>query len=310
MITDLHFLRPMWFFALIPLIGLLTLSWYQAPKLLAWGEVCDSHLLKHLLHSKGQGKRMYSLLLLYLSAFFMVLSLTGPTWYKLPVPTYKPIQPRVIVLDMSDSMKEKDLTPDRLSRAKFKLSDLLAQKGNGQFGLVVFTGEPFVVSPLTDDGQTIASLLSTLTPEVMPVGGQNLEAALQEASQLIDDAGYNHGQLLVLTADTPSAAAIEKAKKLAQEGIYSSIVPVRADKDLNPLFQRFAKAGDGQLLQYSSDSSDIQNWLTHNDREVELVNGEQDDIPLWRDEGRWFLILALFFLVPIFQRGWLQRVAV
>lgn len=310
MMTDLHFLRPYWLLAIVPLIGLAVLLWRQTPRLQAWGDVCDSHLLEHLLQRKGQGKRMASMLFLFLSILFMILSIAGPTWYKLPVAIYKPVQPRVLVLDMSENMLEKDLSPDRLSRAKFKLHDLFAQKDVGQFGLVVFTGESFVVSPLTDDGQTISSLLSTLTPDIMPVAGQRLDSALTEASNMIKQAGFNQGQILVLTADAPSPDAIEMAKKLANENILSSIIPIRADKKLNPLFQRFATAGEGQLLMYSSDSSDLQHWLRLNGKKGEFALSQQDDVPLWRDEGRWFLILALLFLLPVFQRGWLQRVAV
>ena len=310
MIADFHFLRPWWLLTLIPLIGLGITLWKQSPKLHAWAEICDSHLLAHLLQKKGQGKRILSLGLLFSSTVFMVVSISGPTWYKLPVATYKPIQPRVLVLDLSDNMMTGDLTPNRLTRAKFKLHDLLTRKDVGQFGLIVFTGEPFVVSPLTDDGQTISSLLSILDPEIMPVGGQNLENALKEASSLIKQAGYNHGQILVFTADAPSSNAIETANKLADSGIESSIMPMRIDKKLNPLFQRFANSGRGQLLEYSSNSSDLEQWLSSSNREKEYALSKDDDIPLWRDEGRWFLIPALLLLLPVFQRGWLQRVGV
>lgn len=211
---------------------------------------------------------------------------------------------------MSDTMLTKDLSPDRLTRAKFKLHDLLAQKDVGQFALVVYTGEPFVVSPLTDDGQTIASLLSTLTPDIMPVTGQKLDSALIEASKLITQAGYQQGQILVLTANTPSAEAMETAKQLAGKGISSSIMPVKADTNLNPLYQRFANSGKGLLIPYSADSSDLEQWInaSRNIKNFEL--NDEDDVPIWRDEGRWFLIPALLLLLPLFQRGWLQRVAV
>lgn len=310
MITEFHFLRPWWLLCILPLIGLAVILWRQTPKLHAWGEICDSHLLDHLLQRKGQSKRVVSLSFLFLSVLFMILSISGPTWYKLPVATYKQILPRVIVLDMSEHMLETDLSPNRLGRAKFKLHDLLSRKDIGQFGMVVYTGEPFVVSPLTDDGQTISSLLSVLTPDVMPVAGQKLESALKEASQLIKQAGYKQGELLVLTADSPSSASIEMAKQLAKSGIDTSIMPIRTEKDLNPLFQQFANAGDGQLLMYKSDSSDLQLWLNESRKKEKYSLSTQDDVPLWRDEGRWFLIPALLLLLPIFQRGWLQRVAV
>lgn len=309
MITDFHFLRPWWLLMLLPLVGLTFALWRQKSKLHAWSEVCDPYLLNHLLQKKGQGQRMSSLLCLLVSLLLMILSGAGPTWTKLPVPTYKPIQPRVLVLDMSEQMMLDDLTPNRLSRAKFKLHDLLAHKDAGQFGLIVFTSEPFVVSPLTDDGQTISSLLTSLTPDIMPVTGQNLTRGLTEASQLIKQAGYDQGQILVLTADSPSSEAIALAKKLARSGIDSSIMPVTAENDLNPLFERFAHAGDGQLVHYTSDSSDLDQWLKSS-TSYQLSLSTDEDIPIWRDEGRWLLLPALLLLLPVFRRGWMQRVSV
>ncbi|CAM2747366.1 vWA domain-containing protein [Legionella worsleiensis] len=308
MMADFHFLRPWWLLLIIPLIGLAAILWRQTPQLHAWGEVCDSHLLNHLIQTKRQGRRILSLLSLLASVLFMIISSAGPSWFKLPLPVFKPVEPRVILLDMSDNMMADDLTPNRLSRAKFKLHDLFSRKDVGQFGLIVFTGESFVVSPLTDDGQTISSLLSTLTQDVMPVGGRNLATALNEAGKLIHQAGYQRGEILVLTADTPATIDIDEAKKLAQSGISSSILPVRADQKINPLFQNFANAGNGQLLKYSSNSQDLNDWLSRSGTE-EYVLSQDDDIPLWRDEGRWFLIPALLLLLPVFRRGWLQRMA-
>lgn len=309
MIANFHFLRPWWLLMLLPLLGLALALWRQKPQLQAWSAICDAHLLEHLLQKKGSGQRRGSLSCLIISILLMIISSAGPVWYKLPVATYKPVQPRVLVLDMSENMLESDLSPNRLSRAKFKLRDLFAHKDIGQFALVAFTGEPFVVSPLTDDGHTIASLLSSLTPDIMPVNGQNLSSALDEASKLIKQAGYTYGQLLVLTADSPSTQAIALAKKLAQSGITSSIMPVKADKKLNPLYQRFAQAGEGQLLTYTSDSSDLNQWINA-PANKQFTLSKNDDIPLWRDEGRWFLIPALLLLVPVFRRGWLQRIDV
>ena len=307
-IAEFNFLRPWCLLALIPLCAQIILLWRLTPKLQGWAEICDSHLLEHLVRSEGGGRPVYALSTLFISFLLMIISMAGPAWHKLPMATYKPVQPRVLILDMSDHMMDTDLTPNRLARAKFKLHDLLARKEVGQFGLIVYTGEPFVVSPLTDDGQTISALLSALTPEVMPVGGQKLEPALDEAHRLITQAGYAQGQILVLTSDTPSTSAFETAKKWADDGIYTSIMPVRADEDLNPLFQRFARAGGGQLLPYSANSSDLDQWINTHTTE-QFTKNSQDEIPLWRDEGRWFLILALLFFLPIFRRGWPQRMA-
>ncbi|WP_133127625.1 vWA domain-containing protein [Legionella nagasakiensis] len=307
MMTEFHFIRPLWLFSLLPLALLAWFLMRRKPAMQAWGEVCDPHLLSHLMKTQSQSKRVTSLLLLMNSALLMVIALAGPTWSRLPVPIYKPIQPRVVVLDMSDAMLINDLPPDRLSRAKFKLHDLFRKKGVGQFGLVVYTGEPFVVSPLTDDAETIDALLSSLTPDIMPVEGHRLNIALRQAGQLITQAGFHHGEILVLTAESPSSAAIDEAKALANQGIHTSVMPILKSPS-STMFQQLASAGQGEVLPFADTSTDLEQWLLTTGKERQFGADLQNDVPVWRDQGRWFLIPALFLLLPVFQRGWLQRI--
>lgn len=309
MLANLHFLRPWWLLALLPLAILTVQLWRSNARLNAWAFVCDRHLLSRLVLSTGENKRHVAILSLFVSALCLVISLAGPAFKKLPVPSYHRIQPRILVLDMSDSMLERDLVPDRLTRAKFKLHDLFSRTDIGQTGLVVYTGEPFIVSPLTEDAQTIDALLSSLTPDIMPVGGQKLDTALQQAGQLITQAGFNQGQILVLTAESPGSEAIKEAAVLARQSIFTSVMPiVGGNTSVNPLFQALAKAGDGLLIPFKDNASDLEQWLNASAGSRQYNLDEQNLIPVWRDEGRWFLIPALIFLLPVFRRGWLQRI--
>jgi Ca-activated chloride channel homolog len=308
--NEFHFLRPEWFALLIPLLALFWILWQQKPQLETWAAVCDRHLLEQLMQqNQGSQKRRGALLYLLAAALCMLISLAGPTWSRLPVPTYQQKQPRVIVLDMSNDMLAQDLLPNRLERAKFKLHDLFKRRDVGQFALLVYTGEPFVVSPLTDDAQTIDALLSSLTTDVMPVSGQRLDSALEEASQLIIKAGYNEGQILVLTAKSPSREAIIMAKHLAKQHIFTSVIPVIANP-VNPSFKDLALAGEGQSFSFSDTTIDIEQWINNTKFNKHYNRSKQEDIPLWRDEGRWFLLPAFIFLLPVFRRGWLQRIIV
>ncbi|STX30163.1 TPR (repeat) domain protein [Legionella beliardensis] len=308
MIADFHFLRPWWLVSLLPL---LLLGWQlarQNSRLQAWSAVCDSHLLAHLIKSNGTSKRRSSILLLLIIGILLIISLAGPSWSRLPVPAFQAIQPRVIVLDMSEDMLDNDLTPDRLTRAKFKLHDLFTQAETGQLGLIVFTSEPFVVSPLTEDAKTIDALLSSLTPEIMPIGGQQLSSALEESAQLIRQAGFNEGQLLLLTASPPNADSVSVAKKLATQGIATSVMPMVADQALMPLFKPLATAGQGTVLSITDTPTELAQWLRTTNKKQQFTQSEYKNIPVWRDEGRWFLLPALFLLLPLFRRGWLQRI--
>ncbi|MDP3704423.1 MAG: VWA domain-containing protein [Legionellaceae bacterium] len=308
MIVDLHFLRPFWLFSLLPLgmlgFGLLK----QKSSMDAWRHVCDAHLLPHLLQIQGKSKRVWPLLILMSSGLCMIIALAGPTWLRIEVPTYQHIRPRMLVLDMSDTMLEHDLAPDRLTRAKFKIRDMLQHRDAGQFGLMVYTSEPFVVSPLTDDGQTIEVLLSSLTPTIMPVGGNQLEHALKEAKTLITETGSQSGELLVFTAQIPSNPAVNAAQTLANSGFHVSVMPMLDDKTALPLFAPLAKAGRGEVIPFTSNNADIERWLKTTHTKSTYQTNDLNDIPLWRDEGRWFIIAALLLLLPGFWRGWLQRI--
>ncbi len=307
MITEFHFIRPWWFLSLIPLILLTFYLARQTQGLSAWSKVCDSHLLPFLIQTKPYHRRYLRCLPLFISGALMILSLAGPTWSRFPVPTYAPVQPRVVVMDMSDAMLVNDLSPDRLSRAKFKLHDLFQYRDAGQFALVVYTAEPFVVSPLTEDGQTIDALLSSLTPDIMPVQGQNLGSALMQAAELIKQSGFAHGQLLVLSASVPSVDAIDRAKSLARNGIHTSVLPVIGPQtSLNPLFTQLAKAGDGVLIPFKDTPKDLEQWIASSQGGQTYRSNGQHEIPIWRDQGRWFLIPALLLLLPACRKGWIE----
>jgi Ca-activated chloride channel family protein len=310
MFSEFHLIRPYWLLAILLILVILTLTLRRGYRKSAWDAVCDAHLLVHLLQTKAGVGCRWPLYLLLMSALLMIFALTGPSWSRYPVPTYHAIEPRILVLDMSEAMFANDVQPNRFSRAKFKLHDILARRdGAGQYGLIVYTGEPFVASPLTDDSQTIDALLPMILPDTMPVGGRRLDSALQEAAKLISQAGFYHGQVLVMTASTPTPADLDKAKALNAKGIHVSILPVlNSEQAKNPMFERFATAGGGQRVSLTDPSDDLERWLSTSPMQRTFSANLQNEVPVWRDEGRWLIIPALLCLLPVFRRGWLKRI--
>lgn len=300
--SHFHWIRPYWLLALVPTFFILWGTLSKASVGHAWRKACDAHLLPFLMETHGR-RQTWSSFLWILSSMLMIISLSGPSWTRFPVPTYQKHQPRVVVLSLSEDMLETDLSPNRLQRAKFKLHDLFLHQEADLWGLVVYTGEPFVVSPLTDDAQTIEALLPTLAPDIMPVQGLDLSMALQEARLLITQAGFHQGQILVMSASPPTGADVKEAKILSKEGFLTSIMPVLGHETApSPYFQMLASAGGGQLIPMSDTSSDLDQWLSDNSLHREAVRNAHNDIPVWRDEGRWFLIPALVLLLPLFRR--------
>lgn len=308
MMATVHFLRPAWFLAMLPLIVVVIMFLCTSPRQKdGWSAVCDPHLLPHLLQQKTSVSLRSTPWFLLLAGILMIIALSGPSWTRLPVPTYKKIQPLVILLDMSESMSSKDLKPSRLQRAKFVLHDIFQQARSGQVSLVAYSREPFVVSPLTDDAQTIDALLPALTLDIMPVGGLQLGWALQQARTLIHQAGFQEGKILILTATPPSETALEWVEKLKKQQILTSIIPIRTAEDLSRFkkqFQAVATAGGGEVWPIMVRTADLLKWWYSARVRDHFMQNTEDQMPQWRDEGRWFLWPALLCLLPVFRRGW------
>ncbi len=307
---QLHFLRPDWFWALIPLGIIAFVLLKQKDISHMWDHICDKHLLPHLIEAKGHGAQKRALCYLLAAACFVILALAGPTGTKLPRPTYHSVHPRLVIMDLSRSMLKKDLAPNRLTRAKFKLHDLFQYQDKGQFGLIVYTGEPFVVSPMTLDAQTIDALVNQLEPSIMPVGGSSLTDALKEGQKLILQSGISYGDILVITGNAPSEEAIRTAKKLYRKHIRSSVLMLTSSKQHLAEFSAFAKAGGGDAIPFKNTEADLKQWLGQNSLEETFQENLEHTVPTWRDDGRFLLIPALFCLLPVFRRFWLMRIPV
>jgi len=285
MSNTFHFLRPFWLLSIIVLLILIVRLWKNRGEA-AWASICDPHLLPYLMINSKKNRRHYILASLFLSILFMIIALAGPTWSRLPIPTYQQITPRVLLLDISDNMLSTALTPNLFTRAKFVMHDIFTHSDAGQWGLVVFTGEPFVVSPITEDPKTIDALLPMLTPDIMPVGGYQLSKALKKAATLITQAGYIKGQILLITARPADDEALEVVKTLANKGVQTSVMPMLAP-DISPsLFEPLADAGKGTIVPFSNNMAFLLKWLRKQPEQFSYIRQDENNIQLWRDEGR------------------------
>lgn len=306
--TNLHLLRPYALLLIIPFAILIALCWRQQRAGHAWQRICDTHLLPYVLCTNQKSQRNGALLWLLTSILLLTIGLAGPSWTKFSLPSFKQVLPHVMVLSLSEAMEERDISPNRLDRSKFIIQDIINRKEAGQFALLAYTSEPFVVSPVTDDGNTITALLASLNQDIMPVSGHQLAPALKKAALLLKQAGYGQGEVLVLTANAPNLAATEEANVLAKQGIAVSIMPMIAKpKDLTT-WKAFAKDGEGLLLDYNNSDSAITQWLNLGNKKRFYAQKMMEDIPLWKDEGRWFTLAGALMLLIVFRRGWLQRI--
>ena len=324
-LADFHFVRPWWLLALLPLAGLWWMLRKPASVDSPWRWICDASLLSQLMVFSEHHRRSFWWLL-GVGWVISVLALAGPTWQQRALPVFQNLDARVIVLDLSRSMAATDLRPSRISRARFKVADILEATDEGQVGLVVYAGDAFVVSPLTQDTNTVQAMVPVLGPDIMPTQGSRLDLGLRQAEELMIQAGQDSGQILVIT-DSVDQRALDTATALAARGYRISVlgvgtpggapVPVGdgflrdavGDMVVPTLdsdnLQRLADVGNGRFTAMTPDQRDVMQLLTRapaTDSTTERVDRETDS---WREEGPW-LVLALLPLGAVaFRRGWL-----
>ncbi len=333
--TEFHFLRPLWFLALLPLAALLALLWRRHLASGSWRSVVDPQLLPHLLVGSAQRRSPWAIAALGFGGLLAITALAGPVWSKLEQPVFRRDSALVVLLDLSRSMNAADVPPSRLQMAKFKLRDLLARRKEGDTALVVYAADPFTVTPLTNDINNIALQLPALTTDLMPAQGSRADRAIAKAEALLRQDGAVHGDVLLITdgiGNTPAGPLHRAVKHLIDAGYRLSVLGVGsadgapiplagggffqdakgaivvAKLDQRPLAQ-LAAAGHGiyRRLSAGSDSdTDALSAAFAADRQAQQstrVAGMKSD--QWREQGPWLLLPLLALAALAFRRGYL-----
>ncbi len=342
-LDKLHFIRADWFYAFIPLILFLWLSFKTTSNDRNWHSVIDEQLMPFVLDKTNNKKRRYPLLLIFIAASLCITSLAGPVYKKLPQPVYREQSSLIVLFDLSQSMNAADIKPSRLSRAKLKLLDLLQARKTGQTALIVYAADAFVVTPLTDDNSTIANLVPSLATDMMPAQGSNLSVALAKTASLFNQAGIINGDILVITDDIRQGDE-DAINKTSSQGYRLSIfgigtvdgAPIPLDETLGGGFlqnshgaivipklqpgklQRYALKGGGLYASLQADDSDvnklsnlfqsskIETESAHTNNQSNNQNNNQDlNADIWQEEGYWLLLPLLLLAALWARKGWI-----
>ena len=141
----------------------------------------------------------------------------GKTWREVP---QKGIEV-MFVLDVSRSMLAEDVTPNRLSRAKQQIKDMIDEMAGDRVGLVVFAVEARQSVPLTSHYEDFKQTLDEVGPHTVRVGGSRLGDALKADANGFISKTNEHKKIVVLKdGEDQESKPDEVAKKLhADHGI-------------------------------------------------------------------------------------------
>lgn len=331
-------LRPGWLLGLLPLLVLVWLMWRRTYRSSIWDGIVDEVLREHVLENRLSSPARWPIAVLGFVWVLVVVILVGPSWEQRALPAFRSLAAQVVVLDLSRSMDATDLKPTRLTRAKHKLTDLLSAAKGTQTALVVFSEVPYVISPLTDDVNTLTAFLPELESSVLPVQGSRLAPAIQKASELLQNASVERGRIILITDASVDDAALRAARVAVDAGHLLSVLAVgtpagepileangqfledRSGRIVIPrldvrALRRLSDAGRGEFTVLSTDDSDLQDLGFATDETGSGSSSGHDagvgaaaeavdqEVIQWIERAPWLLMLVVPLAALAFRRG-------
>ncbi|MCK4866084.1 MAG: VWA domain-containing protein [Gammaproteobacteria bacterium] len=225
----------------------------------------------------------------------------------------------MLVVDLSESMQARDITPNRLRRSKLEIYELLEKAHAHRIGITVFSARPHLFVPITSDHAALKIYLESLELLTFPTSGsQPFEALLFAKKELSkikgksvivlitdgDFALFTDEQLItlnnqatpifVLGMGTPEGEAIQSKNGKWLQYNQQHVVSRMNEEHLRKL----ANAFNGKYSPVYDDNSD---WSTLFDQGITKYNsvtnitGEKQI--LWNELFPFFLITSVFLFI-------------
>lgn len=183
--------------------------------------------------------------------FFLFAALAVPQWGTEIVEAQGSFAQTVIAVDVSASMRARDLKPDRLENAKSMLNMLITNLKDERIGIIAFTSQAYVQCPITTDEDALKYFVSSLRPDMLPVPGTSLAAPVKLAAHMLAKYPGQKALILLTDGEDHSEKELKEAEETAQKngiriitiGIGTpegELIPARTDRS-------------GKILEYKKD---------------------------------------------------------
>lgn len=324
--TEFHFLRAGWIL-LIP-IAILLIFFFKRRLLTIgnWEKLIDKRLLPYVMSRSQLSDNQYKWWLISLISVLSIIALAGPTWERIEQPSFRTDQSLVIALDLSRSMNAQDITPNRLTRAKLKILDILERRQGAQVALIVYSANAFTVTPLTSDTDTIIALINSIDTSIMPSRGSYPALAIDKGLQLLNQASVSNGEIILVTDGGITSDSFSSAQKLRDEGYRLSALGIGSMNGA-PIPKEtggFITDNTGQITISRLEVDDLRDLveigggsytsITSNDQDIDTLLSEvysavresDDSITTdqWKEFGPWLLLIVVPFGSLLFRKGW------
>jgi Ca-activated chloride channel family protein len=204
---------------LLPLFLLLyglTVRWRKRT-MATYGE---QEVIKKLMPDISVTKR-FAKFVLYVTAFgFLIIGIVNPRIGTKLENVKRKGADLMVCLDVSNSMKATDLSPNRLEKAKMALSKLIDKLNGDRIGIIIFAGEAYVQLPITTDYAASKMFLESINSEMITTQGTNIGAAIDLSMESFGkDEGKNKAIIIITDGEDNESNGIHAAQNAADKGV-------------------------------------------------------------------------------------------
>ncbi len=240
----------------------------------------DEIIDKLSLRNKYISKKARNVMLV-ISLIFMIVALSRPVTNEQTHSSSQDLHSTVIALDVSKSMLANDIYPSRLEFGRKKVFDILENVSDSAVGVVLFSTSSYILSPLTNDVESLKKLVQRIDTKNVFDGGSNIQTAIQSASNLLKNKGDKN---LIIITDGGDKKDFKDEINLAKNNninIYTLAVatenktPIKlkngnflTDKSgeivtvsLNENIKNLSLKTDGGFINFTTNSSDVKQIL-------------------------------------------------
>ena len=294
-------LRPWWLLALPAVVLLFFGSKPRGGGLAGWTTATDTHLLAAMVArgiATGGKPRAPAILL---TLFLGCLALSGPAIRQKSQDRLRNLDATILVVDVSSDMTGGAAIREAASAAH----DVLQNIGARQAGLIVYAGDAYVASALTDFTGAIDTDLFALDDQTVPDPGVRPDRALALAKTMLDEAHVIAGDVILVSGGggLDGTGAARQAAALAARGhrLYTmdAVSPAQSPRQAAAL-ATLAAAGNGFAVDMSHPGRLL---ATLSNEAINRTDNSIVNALDWRDLGRLLLVVAALPLLLGFRKA-------
>jgi Ca-activated chloride channel family protein len=176
--------------------------------------VFDEKILEKLTFDNDSLGKVGRNIMLFVALVSIIVALSRPVIPKGDVKIKSKSIDMMVALDVSKSMKAVDIYPDRLTFAKKQFNSFLDAFNEANVGVIAFSSDGFLVSPMTQDSDTLKYLVKNLSLESMSLKGTDIMIPIERAKEFLKD---SKEKIVIIFTDGGDnkdfSKEIEKAKE-------------------------------------------------------------------------------------------------